>query len=209
MTTYAEILAFVKRQRRIASSDTQYDSVIGDAINSAYQTYCRRLQSLQAPGMRAASSFAVAAETQDYDLPADFDVLIDNSPRFYTTDDTDYTLIQVVSGPNAELWESMQSTYSPQACRVIAGSTGTQRKLRLLPAFTQTGITVAYAYLKRPATLSGSDVLELPELADAVAWNAIANTFAYFRDADDGPGLQMALARAKSSYLEVLGTLNP
>lgn len=209
MTSHDLILAFVKRQRRIPTADTTYDTVIADTMNSAYGIYCRRLQSLGAPGMRGTATFPIVALTRDYGLASDFDVLIDDSVRYYTTGTTNYRVLQIVSGTDAELWDAMQSTISPLACRVIAGATGTARKLRLLPAFTESGTTVAYAYWKKPATLAAGVVLELPELGDAVGWNCVANSYDYFRDDDGARGQDMALARAKASYTEALGTLNP
>jgi hypothetical protein len=208
VTTYDAILAFIKRKRRIPSTETQFDSEIADDINTAYRLYCRRLQSLGAPGLRGTATFAIVADQQDYNLASDFDVLIDNSVRYYTSGSTDFQILDIVSGPSAELWDSIPEGYAPLACRVIAGSTGTQRKLRLLPAFSETGKTVAYAYWKRPATLSAGVTLELPELSDAVAWSAVAGSFNYFRD-DNTSGVQVALAQAKAAFNEALGTLNP
>lgn len=207
MTTYAEILAFVKSVGRIV--DTSFDTVIGNLINQSYRKYCRRLQSLSAPGMRGTATFAIVDGQQDYDLESDFDALIDNSVRYYTDGETDYRLLQVVSGPDAELWEAMDEAYSPQACRVVAGSTGTQRKMRLLPAFSETGKTVAYSYWKRPATLSSGSTLELPELSDAVAWDTLAALVDFTRDANAGSQQVNYLGRAKAAYQEALGTLNP
>lgn len=206
--SFTTILDFVKRQRRIPAADTQYDQFITDDINSCYQQYCRRLQ--QPPGhpaIRATSTITTIAGTQDYALPANFDRLIDESVQYYNAalDDPSKVVLEIVNGPDAELWETLYETIDPIACRVIAGATGNERKLRLMPAFTQGSYTVSFAYWKRPATLTTGSVLEIPELEDAVSWNALSNSYDYFRDEKSGNSQSRADLRAREAFKQVLG----
>lgn len=207
MTTYNEILAFVKGIARIP--DTTQDTNLGLLINESNRRLCRKLQSRGAPAMRLTATFAVVAGTQDYDLAADFDVLIDNSVRYYTTGEEDYQILNIVSGPDAELWESLEEASTPLACRVIAGSTGTQRKLRIMPLSRESGKSITYAYWKRPAALTAGSTLPVPELSDAIAWDVLASTPDIFRDANSSSQQQVWISRARSSFNELLGTLNP
>lgn len=207
MTTFAEILAFVKGIGRIP--DTTQDTNLGLLINESNRRFYRKLQSRGSPAARSTATFAVVAGTQDYDLAEDFDVLIDNSVRYYTSGEEDYRILDIVSGPDAELWESMQETSAPMACRVIAGSAGTSRKLRIMPLSQQSGKSISYAYWTRPATLTVGSTLGIPELSDAIAYDVLASTPDIFRDANSSSQQQVWLARSKASFNEVLGTLNP
>lgn len=203
-----DIITFVKRQRRIPPSDTEYDQLITDDATSAYQQYCRRLQQIPGhPGLRNTATFAVVGGTQDYNLATNFDRLIDDSVRYYNPDEDNPipVILTIVNGPDAEIWESMGETYSPAACRVIPGATGDTRKLRLLPDFTQDGYEIAYAYWKRPVIAAVGDALEIPELEDAIKWNAVSNSYDYFRDERSGNSQNRADLRAREAFKQVLG----
>ncbi len=210
MTTFNEILAGVKLIRRIPSADTQYDSLITLHANSTYEVYCRKLQQSGAANMRVVGTpLAIVGGTQNYNLPANFDRMIDESVQ-YQFNATVYgkVILPVVSGPDAEIWEAFGSfNYAPRACRIIASTeaTFTPLKLRLLPSFTETGGTVSFSYWKKPATLAAGVTLELPQLADAVMWNCISNSYDYFRDNGNETSQARADARARESYKEALG----
>lgn len=212
MTTFSEILAFVKLNRRIPSGDTQYDSLITGHANSSYEVYCRKLQQLGDPNMRVVGTpLAIVGGTQNYNLPANFDRMIDESVQ-YQFNATVYgkTILSIVSGPDAEIWEAFtDSSYAPQACRIVSAvSPATSPlQLRLLPNFTETGGTVAFKYWKKPTALAAGVTLELPQLADAVAWNCISNSYDYFRDTDGATSQSRADARARESYREALGLI--
>jgi hypothetical protein len=212
MTTHDQILAFVKLNRRIPSADTQYDALITGHMNSTYEVYCRKLQQRGDPNMRVVGTpLAIVGGTQNYNLPANFDRMIDESVQ-YQFNATVYgkKILPIVSGPDAEIWEAFTNfNYAPQACRIVASASASfsPLQLRLLPSFTETGGTVSFSYWKKPATLAAGVTLELPQLADAVAWNCISNSYDYFRDTDGTTSQSRADARARESYKEALGLI--
>lgn len=213
MTTYAEILAFVKRQRRINNADTQYDQLITDDMNSAYETYCRKLQDLGHYNLRVVGTpLSITGGTQNYTLPTNFDRMIDESVQ-YQFASTAYgkVILPIVWGPDAEIWEAQTTAvYAPQACRIVTStSTTTPPQLRLLPNFSESGGTVSFSYWKRPATLTTGVTLEVTALADAVAWNCVSNSYDYFRDTNGTDSQRRADMRARESYKQVLGTILP
>lgn len=202
MTTFADILAFVKSQARITT--TSEDENLGYLINQSYLSFCR---SNQWPGLRKTASFSATGGTQNYILASDFDRLILDGVRYYTTGSTDYKILPVEIQPDAEIWDAMQATYDPLACCVVPDTTsGTQRKMRLLPNFTATGKTVEYAYYKKPAALSGSVVLELPELCPAIAWDVLASNKDFARDTDTSQAVYLERAR-RAKYAAISLTL--
>jgi hypothetical protein len=212
MNTHDQILAFVKLNRRIPSADTQYDALITGHMNSTYEVYCRKLQQLGEPNMRVVGTpLAIVGGTQNYNLPANFDRMIDESVQYqYSATAYGKVILPLVWGPDAEIWETATTTvYAPQACRIVASTavTFTPLQLRLLPNFTETGGTVAFSYWKKPAALAAGGTLELPQLADAVAWNCISNSYDYFRDTDGTTSQARADARARESYKEALGLI--
>lgn len=155
---------------------------------------------------------AIVAGTQNYNLPANFDRMIDESVQYAPSGSTyGKTILPIVSGPDAEIWEAAaaDATYAPQVCRIVGAdaATPTLLQLRLLPDFTETGGTVSFSYWKKPATLTTGVTLEVPQLADAVAWNAISNSYDYFRDDKAGKSQMRADARARECYLQAIGLL--
>jgi hypothetical protein len=210
MTTFNEILANVKLNRRIPAADTQYDSLITLHANSTYEVYCRKMQQNGAANMRVVGTpLTIVGGTQNYNLPVNFDRMIDESVQ-YQFNATVYgkKILPIVSGPDAEIWEAFTNfNYAPQACRIVASASASfsPLQLRLLPSFTETGGTVSFVYWKKPAALAAGVTLELPELADAVMWNCISNSFDYFRDDGSGSAQARADARARESYKEALG----
>jgi hypothetical protein len=206
MTLYSEIKAFVKTLGRI--NDTSEDSAIAALADQSYRKWCRKLQIMGAPALRSTATITIVAATQDYALATDFDVFVENSVRYYTSGSTDFTIIPIVKDPDAALFEAMDQAFQPLACRVIAGATGATRKLRLLPSFSDTGKVVSYAYWKQPAQISASSTaIEVPELADAVAFDVLAGLVDYTRDNNASNQQINYLGRAKTAFNEVLGTL--
>src|SRR5688572_25665386 len=93
-------------------------------MNSAYENYCRKLQVLGDPNMRVVGTpLSIVAGTQNYNLPAAFDRMIEESVQYAPSGSTyGKTILPIVSGPDAEIWESMgaDAAYSPQACRIVS-----------------------------------------------------------------------------------------
>lgn len=187
MTTLAEVLAFVKSKARIATADTTRDADITLSINAAYRHVCGRDFW---PFLRTTTTQALTAGTQEYVLPSDFGQIEVESVNIYITGTTNYTPLTQANMPDAGLWDQMNPVYIPGAFRIVAGTTNLLRKIRVMPQFTGIGYTLAFAYFKRIATLTGSDVLGDDLICDAVAWAALADDKDWNRDVDE----------SKSSY---------
>lgn len=182
MTTFADVLAFVRSKARISSTDTTRDADIGLSINEAYREV---VGTDLWDFLRTTNTQALTAGTQDYDLPAAFDRMATESLFVYTTGATyGKQPVEFVVQPDADLWEGLNSTYMPLAARVIPGTTPGARKLRLLPNFTAVGQTLSYAYYSRLTDVSGTTTLGSPDICDAVAWTALALDKDWNRDAD-------------------------
>lgn len=181
MTTFNDILAFVKSKARIATADTTRDADIGLSINAAYRRVCA---SDFFPFLRIAATTVLVAGTQEYDLPADFGQMDADSVRVYETNTTNYQYLTQAIPPDAALWDNMQSTYCPGAWRIVAGSTNLVRAIRIMPLFTGISYTLGYAYYKRIADVSGTAVLGDPLICDAVAWYSLAQNEDWNRDPD-------------------------
>jgi len=201
MTTLGAILTFIKLQLRIIG--TNEDAWITQSINYSQLRYARRKQW---PQLRTTATFTTTS-AQTYDLATDFDIPIDGGFRYYISTVTSSTiLLTLVSGNDAEMWRAIYVPASdPSACQVIAGTTGASKKLALLPTFTETGIVVTYDYLKKPATLTVSgDVLTLPELSEAIAFDVCSLYMEWSRDTS-GQAQSYAM-RAKRSYFDACAT---
>lgn len=203
MTTFTETLTFIKAQARITSTDQ--DTRLGYAINEARRTV---LGKDFFPQSRTAATQVLTAGTQDYALPADFNIIAEDSLVVYTTGTTYYSPVIVTQQPDADLWEAFQSGALPGAAQIIKGTANGLRKLRLMPNFTATGQTLGYVYWAHPADVSGSEVLGSPDLCDAVAWSVLAGDKDYSRDNGNGQvqadyqlRYQSALKRFRSSLL--------
>lgn len=203
MTTFTEILTFVKSQARITSTDR--DTQLTQAINEA------RRQVLGTdffPLNRVAATQVLTASTQDYALPSGFSQMADESLRIYETGTTNYRPIQLVSEPDADLWDNADPTYEPCAAQVIAGTTAGARKLRVMPSFTATNLTLSYVYYAHPSDVSGSNEIGSPDVCDAIAWYVLSQDIDWTRDngggqrqADYMMRYQRALRRARQSLL--------
>lgn len=200
MTTFLEVLNFVKTQLRIDTTNTSEDTFLKQTINYSQLRYARRRQW---PQLRDTGTITTTS-AQSYDLESDFDILIDGGVRYYTATNSQIFL-QEVAQNDAELWRGMSSVITPQACQVISGTTGATKKLQLLPTFTETGKTVEYAYLKKPATMTAdADVLALPELAEAIAFDTCSNYMDWSRDTSNQA--ERYAMRANDAYKRALAT---
>lgn len=182
MTTYAQVLAFIKSKARIATADTTRDADIGMSINAAYRHVCGKDFW---PFLRVPYTVAITAGTQDYALPADFFQIEVESVCVYVTGTTNYQPLTQANMPDAGLWDQMQPIWVPQAFRIIAGSTAGLRDIRVMPAFTAIGYTLGFSYFKTPADVTGADVLGSALICDAVAWWALAQDKDWNRDSDE------------------------
>lgn len=203
MTTFLEVLDFVKTQLRIDTTNTSEDTLLKQTINYSQLRYARRWQW---PQLRATGTFTTTSD-QSYDLEEDFDILLDESIRYYylatTTDAAQF--LTMVSRNDAELWRGLPQGSDPKACQVIAGDSGDEKKLLLLPDFTNTGATVEYGYLRKPATMvDDDDVLELPQLAEAIVFDTCSNYMDWSRDTSSQS--ERYAQRAYDSYKRALAT---
>lgn len=185
MTTFADILAFVKSQARITSSDR--DTQLGYSINEGRRTV---LGTDFFPQDRATTTQVLTAGTQDYALPSGFYMFADESLKIYVTGTTNYQDIALVQAPDADLWDSMAAVYRPLAAQVIAGASTNARKVRLMPAFTATDLTFSYTYYAHPSDVSGSNEIGSPAICDAIAWWVLSQDVDWTRD--NGGGMRQA-----------------
>lgn len=182
MTTIAEMLAFIRGQARVTSTDEE--TVLINAINEAFLRLCRK-SVIPYPGLKTSASITTITNTQNYDLPANFDRLLDDGIR-YDTGNAQWPegrLVNIVYGDSANIWEAMGRSFWPGAVTIVAGSTPGRKAIRFLPYFTDTPRTATVGYVKRPTTYTtGSDVLEVPELAEAVCLESMRTEKVYSRD---------------------------
>ncbi len=206
MTTLLEVLNFVKNQVRIPLTSTNEDTWLKQAINESQLSFARRKQW---PQLRATGTFTTTS-AQSYDLETDFETLLDGSIRYYygstPTTDSATSFLTMVSQNNAELYRGLPQGSDPIACQVIAGTTGASKKLILLPDFTNTGATVEYGYIKKPAELTlDADVLALPELSEAIAWDVCSQYMNWLRD-KTAAGANY-YSRSRRCYFDALATI--
>lgn len=203
MTTFADILAFVKAQARITSSDR--DTQLGYAINEGYREVCG---TDFWPFLRTTTTQVLTAGTQEYALPSGFGQMANEGVRRYVTNTTQYTQLREVQVPDAELWNGLDTQYAPAAFMIVAGTSNLLRKIRLMPNFTATDLTISYTYYAQVSDVSGSNVLGSPEICDAVAWWVLSQDVDWTRD--NGGGMrqadymnrhQRALKRARQALL--------
>jgi|SRR6185369_760929 len=180
MTTFTEILDFVKTQARI--NGTSQDARLGQAINVVYR---KVIGTDYWPFLRVPYTIAVTGGTQNYALPADYERIASEGVSINITGAlTPSQPLEQVYPPDSELWESFTSSYLPQAFTIVAGSTLGLRSIRLLPQFTAIGQTISFAYYKQPPTLAGSDVAGDPLICDAIAYGVLALDKDWSRDQD-------------------------
>lgn len=180
MTTFQDILDYVKRQARI--SGTARDTQLADVINQVYREVCG---SDYWAFLRVPYTIAVTGGTQNYALPSNYERIASEGVSINTTGATyGAQPLEQVYPPDSELWESFQSTYLPQAFTIVAGSTLGLRSIRLLPQFTAIGQTISFVYYKQPPTLSGTDVVGDPLICDAIAYGVLASDKDWSRDQD-------------------------
>lgn len=203
MTTFDDILAFVKAQARL--NGTSRDAQLGMVINKAYRSVC----SVDYwPFLRTvATPLALVAGTQNYALPADYERMAIESVFVYTTGTTNYCQLSQVYPPNSEIWEGLTtSDYAPTVFTIPAGSTNGLRTLRLLPNFTQTNLSLNYVYYKQPAELSAGSIIGDPLLCDAIAYWVLASDKDFTRDQDFANAdylneYRLAVRQARSAIL--------
>lgn len=181
MTTFAQVLAAIKAMARITSTDR--DTQLGIAINESRRAL---LGKDFFPQTRTAATQVLTASTQDYALPSDFSQFADESLVIYETGTTNYRPLTLVSEPDADLWDQMAEGYDPMAVQVIAGATTGARKMRLMPSFTNTSLTMSYVYWAHPADISGSDAVGSPNICDAIMWDVLVGDNAWERDLKQG-----------------------
>lgn len=202
MTTFSDVMTFVKSKARIVTSDRDTD--IGYSINEAYRWVTG---SDLFDFLRVSTTQVLTAGVQDYALPVLFERMAVESLNVYTTGTTQpYQPVEWVVAPDADIWEGFATAYRPTAARTIPGATPGARKLRVLPNFSATGQTLSYAYYAYPGDVSGSTTLGSPDICDAVAWRALAQDKTWNRDPDPPMALYQQWAteakrRARSSLL--------
>ncbi len=206
MTTLLEVRNFIKRQVRISTTQTNEDAWINQAINESQLSFARRQQW---PQLRANDDFTTTSD-QSYDLPEDFETLLDGSIRYYyggsSPENSATSFLTMVSRNNAELYRGMSQAGDPIACHVTAGDSGAEKQLTLLPNFTNTGATVEYGYLKKPVELvDDDDVLELSDLAEAIAWDVCSQYMNWLRDKTDAGANYYS--RSRRCYYDALATI--
>ncbi len=199
MLTGAAILAFIKGQARI--TNTAYDAQISLNIAYSYQRFAsRRLW----PGLRVTNTFTTTT-AQSYAIGAVGVIgrLYDDSVKYdYSATTGTGRVLDVVNNDQAEVWASLEPVVAPYACSVIAGSTGETKMLALWPTFTETGKVVSYTYQKDATITSFSDVLDLPELAYAVAFDVLSLDKDLQRDNDAAQADYSA--RSRRAYLDAI-----
>lgn len=178
MQTVADMLSFIKRQARITG--TSEDSVLIGLINESFLRLSRQFPYSE---LRVVATFTTVSGQQNYDLPADFDRLVDDSIRFGTTG---YSLpgyiVPIVADADAEIYGAIPEVAYPTAVQVVAGISA-PLALRFLPAFSATPQPVYYTYLKRPTEVTlDSDPVPVFRLAEAVCWEVMLSERMYSRD---------------------------
>lgn len=196
MTTYADILSFVKLAARVNAGDTTRDVQIGTTINAAYR---KVLGSDFFPFTRVTATQALTAGTQEYALPANFGQMAAEGVRIYLTTDTfgvTNQYLEMVQQPDSDLWDNFTQFYTPQAFVIVAGTTVGLRKIRLLPNFTCTGYTLGYTYYKHLDDIGGTDAVGSPLICDAIAYTALSDDADWTRDEDAGTSQQNYMRKA-------------
>lgn len=204
MQTYTDIVNFVTAQSRAIGSDIT--TLLPYWINESYQRIYNR-NPAGWPSQRATGTFTTTS-AQNYSLPTNFRNLIENSVLYYesTNEDGPYQTLEIVRGDDGEIWEQFETQLDPVACRIISGADGNRRLLRLLPAFTNTDRLITYAYQRKPnQSLSSTTILDVPELASAVAWDVLATNKQYFRDTKNMTS-QFYITQREEAYKTALRT---
>lgn len=203
MQTLGDILTFIKANGRISSTDE--NSLLVAQVNESYLRLARKKPW---PSLRTLGTLTTVQGQQNYNLPANFDRLYENSIRYDTGNPSPQWaqgwVLPIVSGPDAEVWEALWTRFAPGAVRIVEG-TGGLKALRLMPYFDATPVQISFVYYKKPAVLvNDADILEVTDLCEAIAWDVLNSQRAYSRD---DSMMSFFADRAKRSYYSAMSTL--
>lgn len=206
MQSYTDIFNFVTALSRQGVSG-QLTTLLPLWINESYQRlYNRNVAGW--PSCRLTGTFTTTGDQQTYTLPTNFQSLVENSVQYYESTNTTgpYGYLPIIRGVDAELYDEFATQTDPVACTVISGADGLRRYLKLLPNFTNSSRLITYAYYRKPnQSLTTGVVLDVPELASAVAWDVLASNKDFFRDTNDASQAQY-VARSEQAYRIALRT---
>lgn len=160
---------------------TDLDDMIDGLINTEYRRYASRKPWRQLLVENA--SFSTVAGTEFYALPANFNRMVETSVLYDVTELWNGTPLRFVTPDTAGLYKGLQSQtiLRPLVFCISHASTGPNKRIQLLPVFTENDKTVQYDYWKKPSVLTADgDTPEVEELTDSIIYGALAQLARYF-----------------------------
>ena len=202
MSTLATLRQNVKDLYRETS--TALDSFIDLRLNQAYMTavmrppYWRQL-------LVVGASFPTTAGTETYPTSSDFNRIVPNSMLYYQNTATSGFSLRDIDYEVAQPYKIVNQGIIPQLAFVVAGTSGSSKRIQLIPPFTDPSGTVTYDYYKFPSTMAATDSPAVAELETFITYKALADLAMWHKDMD---GADMYSKRASEEWRSAMQVIN-
>jgi len=180
----SDLISTIKRFYKLTNDDL--DTVITDFINEDYRTATRKWgwKELIVEG----ATLSLTAGDGLYNLATDFFRMVPDGVRVFQDGMQQGLLLKEVPQSQVGIYESLTlgtgssaNYYTlPVAYAIIGISGSTNLQIQLLPAFTQTGLTLNYDYYRRTDTYVDASAVTV--LNDYLVYSALLKLAVYFDD---------------------------